>query len=71
MSSESDFSTRRKSKEKNFVMQFRSDDIDEAVEEFQQLMEQIESTSESEGNDTFKNLVDILIDHTRQLFPLR
>jgi len=58
---------RLKSNDTDFVMQFRSDDIDEAVEEFRSVMEQIKSAAEG-TTETFKNLVDILIDQARKIF---
>jgi hypothetical protein len=63
-----------KSKDADFVMRFQSDyidaakSLDTAVEEFTSLMEQIESASEG-TTETFKNLVDILIDEARKIFP--
>jgi len=59
---------RHKSNDTAFVMQFRSDRIDAAVQRFRFIMEQIESSSE--GKDTFKNLADILIDQSKTIFPL-
>ncbi len=59
---------RHKSKDTEFVMQFRRDRIDAAVQQFQDVVGQIEASSD--GTDTFKNLADILIDQSRTIFPL-
>ena len=49
-----------------FVMSFRRDDIDAAVQEFKSVLSDWERTNET----TFKNLVEILIDQTTQIFPV-
>ena len=59
---------RHKSKDTEFVMQFRSDHIEAAVNQFRDVVGQIEASPD--GTDTFKNLAKILIDQSRTIFPL-
>lgn len=53
-----------KSRDAAFVMSFRRDNIDAAVQEFNSVL------SDSENDTTFKNLVEILIDQTTKIFPV-
>jgi hypothetical protein len=57
-----------KSRDAAFVMSFRRDDIDAAVQEFKSVLSDSESTNDTDT--TFKNLVEILIDQTTQIFPV-
>lgn len=55
-----------KSTDAAFVMSFRRDDIDAAVQEFKSVLSDFERMNDT----TFKNLVEILIDQTTKIFPV-
>ncbi len=57
-----------KSRDAAFVMSFRIDDIDAAVQEFKSVLSDSERTNDTDT--TFKNLVEILIVQTTKIFPV-